>query len=79
MSLKTVIRIHARQWTVLNVTELIIYRVEKLADDKGISEMVDGEMLFEWDPREPILLLPDYEEVAPPLYHTVNEKSKGEV
>ena len=79
MPLKTGIRIHARQWTVLNFTYLIIDRLQKIAADKGIGEMVDGEMLFEWDPGEPILLQTDYQEVAPPLHHTVNKKSTGDV
>ena len=46
MSLDTEIIIHARQWTVLYVTESVIGRVEQLSTNKGINEMVDGEMLF---------------------------------
>ena len=63
---KTGIRIHARKWTVLHDTESVIDRVEKLASDKGINEMVNGDMLFEWNPGYPILLQPNYEEVIPP-------------
>ena len=47
MSLKTGISVHARQWTVLNVTKLVIGRVYLLAADEGIDEMVDGKILFE--------------------------------
>ena len=60
MSLKTGIIIHAGQWTVLHVTESVIVRVEKLAGNKAINEMSDGDMLFEWKPGYPILLQPDY-------------------
>ena len=55
MSLKSGRRIHARKFTVLHVTKSVIDRIEQLAADKGINEMVDGEMLFERYPWEPIL------------------------
>ena len=38
---------HARQWTVLHITESVICRVEQLATDKEINEMLDGEMISE--------------------------------
>ena len=60
-------------------TELIIDRVKQLAADKEINEMVDGEILFEWELGEPILIRPDYEEVTPLLYHNVNEFHKENV
>ena len=60
MSLKTGRRIHVRQWNVLHITESVICRVEKLAVGKGTNGIVDGDMLFEWKPRDPILLKPDY-------------------
>ena len=73
MSLKTGILVHARQWTVLNITKLVIGTVYLLAADEGIDEMVDGEILFEWGPVEPIFIRTDYEEVKPLLHLTVNE------
>ena len=63
---KTGIRIHARKWTVLHDTESVIDRVEKLASDKGINEMVDEEMLFEWNPGDPVLFQHYEKEVIPP-------------
>ena len=60
-------------------TELIIDRVKQLAAGKEINKMVDGEILFEWELGEPILIRPDYEEVTPLLYHTVNEFHKENV
>ena len=50
MSINTGRIIHARKWTVLHVTESVMVRVEKLSSDEGINEMVDGEILFEWNP-----------------------------
>ena len=47
MSLKTGISVHARQWTVLNITKLVIGTAYSLAADEGIDEMVDGKILFE--------------------------------
>ena len=41
--------------------------------------MVEGEILFEWEPGEPILLRLDYEEVTPQLHNTVNKQPKGNV
>ena len=38
MPLKTERIIHARQWTVLHVTESVIDRVEKIADSKDIDK-----------------------------------------
>ena len=46
MSLDTGIRIHARQWTVLHFTKLVINRAEQIYSDKGINEIVGGDMLF---------------------------------
>ena len=73
MSLKTGIIIHAGQWTVPNVTKLVIDKVEKLATDDGIYKMVYGEMIFEWDTGDQILLQPDYEDTTPPFNYTNNE------
>ena len=39
--------------------------------------MLDGEILFEWNPGNRILLQPDYKEVLPPSNHTTNEEPKG--
>ena len=77
MSLKIGRRINVRQWNVLHVTELVIKLVEQISADEDINDMVDGEILFEWEPGEPILLQPDYEEVTPSLNHAVNEEPKG--
>ena len=46
MSLETGRRIHARQWTVLHFTKLVINREEQIYSDKGINEIVGGDMLF---------------------------------
>ena len=51
---------NARQWNVLHVTESVICRVNKLATDEGINEMVDGDMLSEWNPGDLIMLQPGY-------------------
>ena len=59
MSLDTGRRIHARQWNVLHINESVIGKVEQLAANEGINGMVDGKMLFEWNPGDPILLQPD--------------------
>ena len=56
MSIDTGRIIHARKLTVLHVIESVIGRVKKLSADEGINEMVDGEILFEWNPGEPIIL-----------------------
>ena len=77
MSLETGRIIHARQWTVLYVIESMIDRVEQLASDEGINEIVDGDMLFEWNPGEPILLQPYYKEVVPPSNHTTKPGTQG--
>ena len=66
ISLETGGIIHVMQWTVLHITESVIIRVEQLDTDKGINEMLDGEMLFECNPGDPILLQPGYKEVIPP-------------
>ena len=39
--------------------------------------MLDGDILFEWKPGDPIILKPDYKEVIPPLNHTTSEEPKG--
>ena len=51
--------IHARQWNILHVTESVTSRVYQLAANERINEMVDGEIIFEWNTRDPILLQPD--------------------
>ena len=33
--------IHASQWTVLHSNESVLYRVNKLAADEGINEILD--------------------------------------
>ena len=77
ISLETGKSICARQGTVLNVTESVIYIVEQIAAKKGINEMVDGEMLFEWKPGDSIQFQPNYKEVIPPSNHSTNEETKG--
>ena len=46
MSLKTGRTLHARQCTVLNATELVLDRVDQLAANEGINEMLDEEIIF---------------------------------
>ena len=79
MLLETGIIIHARQWTVLHATESVIGRVNQLAADEGINKIVDEDILFQWNPGDPIILQPNYEEVISPLNHTINEEPKGNV
>ena len=55
MSLRTGKQIHAKQWTELPVTDEVVQRVEELADAAQIPEMVNGELLFEWAPGNPIV------------------------
>ena len=79
ISLKTGIRIHSRHWVILHVTKLVIGRKSQFADDEGINEMVDGEMLFELDPGEPIFLQSNYEEATLPLNFSLNEEPNENV
>ena len=73
VSLETVKMNYARQWIVLHVTESVIGRAEKLATKKRINEMVDGKMLFEWKPEDPILLQHNSEQVITQSNHITNE------
>ena len=79
MSLKTGRKIDTRKWIVLHVTESIIGKAEQLAADKGINEMVYGEMIFEWKPGDPILLQPYYEKFIPISNHATNEETRVNV
>ena len=77
MSLKIGRIFHGRQWNVLQFTESVIGRVEKLSSNEGINKMVDGEIIFEWKPGDPKLSQSDYKELIPPINHTTNDKTKG--
>ena len=41
--------------------------------------MVDGDILFEWNTGDPILLQPDYKQMIPPSNQTTNEEPKVNV
>ena len=73
MSLDTGRRNNANKWTILHVTESLIVRVDQLASDEGINEIVDGDILFEWKTGYPIILQPNYKEVIPSSNHTTND------
>ena len=73
VSLDTGRRNNANKWTILHVTESLIVRVDQLASDEGINEIVDGDILFEWKTGYPIILQPNYKEVIPSSNHTTND------
>ena len=54
MSMRSGIRIHSNQWTVLHVTDEVVQRVHNLADQDGMQDMKDGQIIFEWEPGMPI-------------------------
>ena len=49
MSLRIGRRIHSNQWTVLHVTDEVLQRVHDLADQDGVQDMKDGQIIFEWN------------------------------
>ncbi len=55
MSLKTGRLIRSDQWRELPIDEWVIDRVHELAEAEGAQELVDGELLFEWEPGNPVL------------------------
>ena len=46
--------IHLNQWTVLHVTNEVVQRVHDLADQDGVQDMKDGQIIFKWEPVVPI-------------------------
>lgn len=61
MSLETGKRVHSNNWVELSITDNVIARAKALAAHDGMDDLIDGELIFEWNPSEPILdLPPDY-------------------
>ena len=54
MSLRSGKRIHSNQWTVLHVTDEVVQQVHDLADQEGVQDMKDVQILFGWEPGMPI-------------------------
>ena len=54
MSLRSGRHIHSNQWMVLHVTDKVVQRVHDLANQEGVKDMKDGQILFEWEPGVPI-------------------------
>ena len=50
MSLATGKQIHSNNWVELPITQAVIDRVEYLATQEGLDDLVDGELIFEWAP-----------------------------
>ena len=54
MSLRSGRPINSNQWTVLHITDKVVQQVHDLANQDGVQDMKDGQILFEWEPGVPI-------------------------